>query len=715
MTVLANTAEGGSNGTTVTTGNSGGSSGDAWSAVDIQSGVTGTFSSTTAAHGSLSYSVDVAASGNTGYFAWTGLSAGTLFVRAYVNIAANPPANMNILRVLNGTTAIATVRINSTGKIGCLRSTGTLWGTSTNSIPLGAWFRIEIMADAVGGEMEVRLYLSDENSSTATETLSVFGSLGFSTGTALRCGVVSNVGASDAEILYLDNISISDVDWIGPTSSGTTVTPSTVAQTATTNAATASIGYSPGPYSQIPAQAVVESPVVSISHNVSVSTIAATTSVNASDIGSGATAVVSPISSTAIVESVVPTIGYTVLADTIARAESSLQPLVSSGSTVEPTAITISATVNLAAIEAGSTVSPSAIGRTATVHDPVVLAGSIPQPDVIAALGVVNSVAVTIGAVVSVDVISSIATVPAHGASASGNTVVNANTIACSATVNASAVSISHNASPASIAATATVESVGVSIGYNVTVGRISTSATTNITSGQSDVIIGVGAIIKAVIVNGVEVQAEHIASVPIVSVTATTYAVSVSVGVTVSPSVVPSVATVNQHVASDSLLTIVYPQAINRSAFVHTLSSVLSTQNDYAYLLYTSDVYFSVGFTMDMNKELTHIYIAENPVSIVLTPHTRSRTVTGGYTLVAGTPRVSQVARFIEGSTSVSTGQSRASEGFQESDTHMLLMDWDAVVAIDDTFEHNGDPFTVTGIMQSNGYSTRVEVMRRG
>jgi hypothetical protein len=117
----------------------------------------------------------------------------------------------------------------------------------------------------------------------------------------------------------------------------------------------------------------------------------------------------------------------------------------------------------------------------------------------------------------------------------------------------------------------------------------------------------------------------------------------------------------------------------------------------------------------MDVNKELTRIYIAENPFSVVLQPHAKSRTNTGGYTLTASLPRVAQVTRFIEGTTSVGIGQSRTNDGFQEADTHMLLMEWDALVEVNDTFERNGIPYVVTAVMENNGYSTRAEVMRRG
>jgi hypothetical protein len=138
------------------------------------------------------------------------------------------------------------------------------------------------------------------------------------------------------------------------------------------------------------------------------------------------------------------------------------------------------------------------------------------------------------------------------------------------------------------------------------------------------------------------------------------------------------------------------------------------ATENTYSYGDPTT-AYFNPGLALDANRELTHIYIAENPIEVVLTPHTKVRTAGGGYRLNEDPPRASQTCRFIEGATGFGIGQTRTADGFQETDTHMLLMDWDAIVAIDDTFERDGIPYVVIGIMANNGYSTRAEVMRRG
>jgi len=95
MTVATNSAEGGSNGTTVTTGNSGGASGDAFDLVTI--GTTGaiTFDNAFAHAGSLAVNVTSGGTGAISYVEWStafngGSSVVQVWFRAYVYITAKP-------------------------------------------------------------------------------------------------------------------------------------------------------------------------------------------------------------------------------------------------------------------------------------------------------------------------------------------------------------------------------------------------------------------------------------------------------------------------------------------------------------------------------------------------------------------------------------------------------------------------------------------------
>src|SRR5438067_677165 len=110
---ISNSAEGGTNGTTVTTGNSGGGSGDAFSAVNI--GTTGavTFDSSASAHGGLSYAFSTGATSALANGTWSLTSAqATVYWRVYIRISgAN--ASQNVIRMTAGGTQSTRVAVNS--------------------------------------------------------------------------------------------------------------------------------------------------------------------------------------------------------------------------------------------------------------------------------------------------------------------------------------------------------------------------------------------------------------------------------------------------------------------------------------------------------------------------------------------------------------------------------------------------------------------------
>jgi hypothetical protein len=222
--VWANTAEGGSDGTTVTTGNSGGSSGDAWNVVTIGTNEALTYSASAAFIGSLGYALTP--SGNPGgtFLSWNTLTGSVYYTRFYVKISGNPAAALILQRFVNGTTVLGSLRLTTSGTLTLLYNASTSGGTTTNTIPADQWVRIEGKIDASGGTLEYRLYL-DPSSSTPDETLSVSGvSFTLSTLTITRYGIAVAVSAS-VPTIHLDSIALSDVDWIGPSSVTVAVGP----------------------------------------------------------------------------------------------------------------------------------------------------------------------------------------------------------------------------------------------------------------------------------------------------------------------------------------------------------------------------------------------------------------------------------------------------------------------------------------------------------
>lgn len=123
-------------------------------------------------------------------------------------------------------------------------------------------------------------------------------------------------------------------------------------------------------------------------------------------------------------------------------------------------------------------------------------------------------------------------------------------------------------------------------------------------------------------------------------------------------------------------------------------------------------------GFMADyfmVQRGLTHAYITENPVELTLTPHVKSRTATGGYATAAGAPRVTQSFRLIEGSSVVITDPARTETGFNRSRDWQLMGEWDALIAVNDTFIYDGKPWYVQNMMPWNGYERRAVVERIG
>lgn len=230
MAALTNSFAGGSDGTTITTANSGGGSGNAFNLIDLDS-QTAEFDTGRAAHGFTSGRFVTGGSSGSPYVSWTsGVSANTVYIRAYLYLSAAPASNTNILRVLTGAnTIIATIRVNSTGKLAFLYSSGTLGGTSSANVTTGGWFRVEarIVSSTTNGSVEVRLY-NDPDSTTITETLSVSG-VNTGSDTAIsryRAGILSSVTNTEVGI---DDLGFGDADWFGPAGSSLEIDPASPA------------------------------------------------------------------------------------------------------------------------------------------------------------------------------------------------------------------------------------------------------------------------------------------------------------------------------------------------------------------------------------------------------------------------------------------------------------------------------------------------------
>lgn len=216
---LVNSLEGGSNGTTITAGNSGGASGNAFDVFTVATGITLRYSSAQSAHGGLSMEVATGATGTTAWCGWqTALGSQTdLYGRIYLRLSAAPTANDAIVRFVNGATVLGFLQITTARILRLANTASTVIATFTNAIPLNQWVRIEFhltFPASATGTAEVRLYLSAD-SAAPTETQGPlaatqnFGSLACS---SVRFGW-SN-GVANQVSAFLDDIGVSTT-WLG--------------------------------------------------------------------------------------------------------------------------------------------------------------------------------------------------------------------------------------------------------------------------------------------------------------------------------------------------------------------------------------------------------------------------------------------------------------------------------------------------------------------
>lgn len=233
MTQVANTFEGGSNGTTLTAGsggNTGGTSGDYFDQVLFNN--TGTpgivqFSNAVTPHrGSLCCAFapgSVSAATAVGWVAQRGTLADD-YVRSYVYFpvafAINEPAIQWFSTAAN---LMGTVRLNAARTISVLNASSGVLATSTATLSTGAWHRLEAHYSCTSGttaEITVRLFLgANVDGSTPDETISPI-SFATVSGTSDRVyfGLPSASATDVGKLIYYDDVIAGGTTWLGPTS-----------------------------------------------------------------------------------------------------------------------------------------------------------------------------------------------------------------------------------------------------------------------------------------------------------------------------------------------------------------------------------------------------------------------------------------------------------------------------------------------------------------
>lgn len=224
MPTLANTFEGGTADAAVTTGNSGGASGDAFDLIGVSGTGTVTYRTTPVAHGTRAVQFQ-ANSVDTRFAVWNNTSwagSGSIYARLYLRFPdATPTNNTQIIQIreTDGVTVGCDVRLSTAGQIQ-LRAPQTLRYTSTTVIPAGEWVRLElyVVSSATVGRIQARLFTgSNLEGVTPTEE---FGSAStnWDTGNGTIGGFSFGIssGAGQTFDAYADSVTFTTDGWPGP-------------------------------------------------------------------------------------------------------------------------------------------------------------------------------------------------------------------------------------------------------------------------------------------------------------------------------------------------------------------------------------------------------------------------------------------------------------------------------------------------------------------
>lgn len=212
----SNSFEGGSNGTTITTANSGGSSGDAFDNAPAP-GVTGvmTFSTAQAAHGSVSMTTSTGGTSALAYAGYNLATTSTDTCRIYFRFTSLPSAQQNFVRYLSTGSQSLRVNVTTAGLIEVRNAANNVAGTTTSAISVGSWARLELQStwSTTVGAVTLRLYLSPD-STTISDSLTLSSLVLTASANEVRFGVGASM--ANAVQVWYDDLAIEGATWHGP-------------------------------------------------------------------------------------------------------------------------------------------------------------------------------------------------------------------------------------------------------------------------------------------------------------------------------------------------------------------------------------------------------------------------------------------------------------------------------------------------------------------
>ncbi|HYH74507.1 MAG TPA: PKD domain-containing protein [Candidatus Saccharimonadales bacterium] len=215
-TLKYNTADGGTNATAVTVGNSGGASGDAWGNVTGGANVW-TYSSAQTVKGGLAYRCDQAVGAAAALQMDFTSGQATHYGRCYIYLTAlnaneHPLVRAYVPGFANEAWRIA---ISSGSQLRIRDAAAVTLGTSTETLSANTWYRIEwkvVAGTGTSGQITVRVYSGDLTTPLITYTNNACNT-GVSTG-HIHFG--NSLSAPTAATMYFDEITTNDAVYPGP-------------------------------------------------------------------------------------------------------------------------------------------------------------------------------------------------------------------------------------------------------------------------------------------------------------------------------------------------------------------------------------------------------------------------------------------------------------------------------------------------------------------
>jgi hypothetical protein len=213
--LLSNSFEGGTNGAAITAANSGGASGNALSAISCAAPSTLTYSTASAAHGSVSALFTPGTGACAMQWSKAITPTGEAYGRAYFNFAANPAGAVPILKLSDASlNRDVQVNLSTTGKLSLTNSAGASQVTFTNSIPLNSWVRLEWhLISAASGTFELRMYNGDATSPIETRVVTAVN-----TGTSIgfyQVGALAPIASGFGTTFKVDDLAFGTSGWLG--------------------------------------------------------------------------------------------------------------------------------------------------------------------------------------------------------------------------------------------------------------------------------------------------------------------------------------------------------------------------------------------------------------------------------------------------------------------------------------------------------------------